>query len=538
MKRFLEQQDLGLDTSFKCARCRECKDCLKGAGHERLSIIQEEHQQKIRESVHIDKDIGRGVATLPFLTDPKGLLTDNTHIATRRLDSVCKKYAGDQEVVSKINAAFDKLIDKGHIVLVKDLPKDVEKRIRAAKPSYTIPYDVAFKDSLSTPARPVFDASSKTPGGYSLNDLLPKGKPDIVRLLDMVLDWRMGASALTGDIRQFYNNIKLKEDYWQFQKILLRKDLDPKAKTMLAIVTSLIYGVKPVGKQCEEIIKMLADEIRGEFPEVAKLLVERRYVDDFGKSTNSKEETKNLIDDTTTVLKKINMEVKGWTISGEEPLADLSDDGISVGFAGMTWLPKPDFFKLNIQSLHFAKKKRGKFPPNLVKFEQKHTETGITVEEFTPKKITRTNCTSVTARIFDITGLLAPLLLKLKSDLRKLIKFEPSWTASIPDHQRAIWVKNFQTIEEVRDIMYLRCSIPIDAVSTAARILLLGDAADDGIILGAYVGYQRKCGDWSCDLLFGKGLLAPENWTIPQKELHALSSLASLKTVLDNAIGS
>ena len=33
---------------------------------------------------------------------------------------------------------------------------------------------------------------------------------------------------------------------------------------------------------------MLADEIRKEFPEVAKLLVERRYVDDFGKSTNSK----------------------------------------------------------------------------------------------------------------------------------------------------------------------------------------------------------------------------------------------------------
>ena len=221
---------------------------------------------------------------------------DNTHIATRRLDSVCKKYAADKEVVSKINAAFDKLIDKGHIVLVKDLPKDVGERIRTAKPSYTIPYDVAFKEgSLSTPARPVFDASSKTPGGYSLNDLLPKGQPDMVRLLDMVLDWRMGASALTGDIRQFYNNIKLQEEYWQFQKILLRKDLDPKAKTMLAIVTSLIYGVKPVGKQCEELIKMLADEIREEFPEVAKLLVERRYVDDFGKSTNSKNETKTSL---------------------------------------------------------------------------------------------------------------------------------------------------------------------------------------------------------------------------------------------------
>merc|ERR1719233_1904079 len=85
--------------------------------------------------------------------------------------------------------------------------------------------------------------------------------------------------------------------------------------------------------------------------------------------------------------------------------------------------------------------------------------------------------------------------------------------------------------------MYVRCSIPTDAVSSRARILLLGDAADDGIIFGAYVGFQRKNGDWSCDLLFGKGLLAPENWTIPQKELHGLSSLANLKIILDNAIG-
>ena len=60
-----------------------------------------------------------------------------------------------------------------------------------------------------------------------------------------------------------------------------------------------------------------------------------------------------------------------------------------------------------------GKKKRGNFPPDLIKFDQ---TTGISIDEFTPAEITRTNCNSV--RIFDITGLLAPLL---KSDLRQLI---------------------------------------------------------------------------------------------------------------------
>ena len=58
---------------------------------------------------------------------------------------------------------------------------------------------------------------------------------------------------------------------------------------------------------------------------------------------------------------------------------------------------------------------------------------GLTIEEFTPQKITRTNCTSVTARIYDIQGLLVPVTQKLKWDLRKLISEAPSWTNPISD---------------------------------------------------------------------------------------------------------
>ena len=68
------------------------------------------------------------------------------------------------------------------------------------------------------------------------------------------------------------------------------------------------------------------------------------------------------------------------------------------------------------------------------------------------------------ARIWDMQGLLAPLTLKLKHDLRGLVKFTTSWTEPIPDHQRSIWIENFKTIEETRDILYVRCKIPEDAV--------------------------------------------------------------------------
>ena len=536
LKRFLQQQEAGLDATFRCLRCRNCKTCLKGAGQERMSMKQEAEQELIRQSVHIDKKLGRAVAKLPFLTDPIDKLKDNSNVAVKRLENVCRKYGSDENVKQMLEMSMQKLIKNGHIVLLDDLPKDQRERIKKASSSYTIPSDVNFKQgSVSTPARWVFDAACKTSLGYSLNDLLAKGAIDMVRLIDMVMDWRMGASAFCGDIRQFYNTILLAEEHWQYQKVMLKKSLDPHSKILTGIIRTLIYGVKPVGNQCEEVIKLLADEVSSEHPDVAKLLVFKRYVDDFGQSTTGKAATELLIDETTEVLKKINMLVKGWAESGMDPPLEMSDDGVSVGFAGMTWFPRADFYKLNIQSLHFSKKKRGKFPSNLVKFED---TSGMSIEEFTPQSITRTNCTSVVARIYDIQGLLAPLTLKLKNDLRSLISYEPTWKNPIPDHQRAVWVNNFKTIEEVRDLLYLRCSIPSDAVSCNARILLLCDAANTGIILAAYVCYERPNQEWSCDLLFGKGLLAQENWTIPQKELHGMSALSNLKVILENSLGS
>ena len=77
MKRFLEQQEAGLDSTFRCIRCRDCKQCQRGAGQERMSMMQEAQQELIRESVYIDKLQGRAVAKLPFLTSPVNKLKDN-----------------------------------------------------------------------------------------------------------------------------------------------------------------------------------------------------------------------------------------------------------------------------------------------------------------------------------------------------------------------------------------------------------------------------------------------------------------------------
>ena len=62
------------------------------------------------------------------------------------------------------------------------------------------------------------------------------------------------------------------------------------------------------------IIKLLVELVSETFPEVSKLLVDKRYVDDFGQSTSGKRETATLMKETSEVLGKIKMKVNQFML--------------------------------------------------------------------------------------------------------------------------------------------------------------------------------------------------------------------------------
>ena len=199
------QQDMVvLDTSYKCAKCWSCQDCTKGSGYERISIKQEAEQELIKQSVDVKIEEGRAMAELPFkVSNPEEFLPDNYNIAYKRMLSICRKYNKDAKIKDEILGAFEKLRSRGHMKLYEDLNIDQRTRIES-QTGYTIPWDVVWKESsISTPARTVFDASSKTPTGVSLNDVLATGIPDLVRLLDVLLDRHVGPAGFVGDVSEF-----------------------------------------------------------------------------------------------------------------------------------------------------------------------------------------------------------------------------------------------------------------------------------------------------------------------------------------------
>ena len=121
---------------------------------------------------------------------------------------------------------------------------------------YHIPWDVVWKEtSLSTPARTVYDVSSKTSTGHSLNDILATGILDLARLLDILIQWHVGPVAIVGDVSQFYCSVGLAEESWPYQKLLLREDMNPQGKLIKAVIVSAIFGVCSSGGQTKEAIR-------------------------------------------------------------------------------------------------------------------------------------------------------------------------------------------------------------------------------------------------------------------------------------------
>ncbi|XP_036344419.1 uncharacterized protein LOC118753653 [Rhagoletis pomonella] len=91
------------------------------------------------------------------------------------------------------------------------------------KPTFTscvLPHHaVVKKDRSNTKVRIVYDASSKTSNGRSLNDMLCTGPPLQNDLPAVILNWRLHKFVFLADIQKMYRCIDMHQDDAQYQRI-------------------------------------------------------------------------------------------------------------------------------------------------------------------------------------------------------------------------------------------------------------------------------------------------------------------------------
>ena len=457
------------------------------------------------------------------------------------LQQQCKKYYGDTETKQIVLEAFEKLFKNGHAKLLSELDQEQLDQFMQKEVQHHLVWRVVFSGSLTTPCRPVMDASSRTAfrrdgsAGKCLNDLVCKGKIESLNLLKVLLRFMTGPAAITGDLKQFYNACKLDSKQWNLQRFLWVDNLDPSGKVLEAVITTLIYGVTSVSAQTELAMKDLADFIRTDNPELATFLVMSRYVDDLMESKPTQEECLALAKAADKLFAKVGLVCKGWTVSGLPPLPEVSKDGLHVGIFGVFgWFPEGDIIELKIPRLHFSKPKRGKIS-NLTKYFEGDSEEEM--EKFVPELLTKRQAASKVASVWDLLGKLTPLMSKVKLDLRDtFMALGPgNWDTAIPPDLRQKWVTNFLMFEQLRGLKFTRAVMPAEAVSTRMRILTGVDAAKLVMVMGCWGGFQLKNGTWSNQLLIGRSLLT-KNESIPKSELDSLCAGSNLAWVVRLAL--
>ena len=135
--------------------------------------------------------------------------------------------------------------------------------------------------------------------------------------------------------------------------------------------------------------------------------------------------------------------------------------------------------------------------------------------------LSRRQIASKLASIFDLTGKLAPVIMGLKADRREVILATESWDDAVPQNLCGKWVKNLWKLEQLRGMKFHQPIIPGNAINCVLRPITAVDASLDAMIMGCWVCFELSNGGWSCQLIIGRGLLAPENRTVPKNELKA-----------------
>lgn len=529
VKEFKLIDELGSELGYRCVKCRSCTDCKDGDNLELKSLIEEKQDFQIANGVSYDP-IEKIVKTeLPFILDPSTHLDDNKKTAFKILETQVKAAQKDASIQEEILKSFQKLVDNGHIIEIANLPEDEQKL--ANKPGYWIPWRAVHNSSsISTPTRLVFDASSRTRTGHSLNDCLAKGSNKLAELLHLLLQFRKGKACFTADIAMAYNTIKLKPEFYCYQKMLWRDALAIDGETIEMIIRTMIYGVRPAGQITSEGFLVVADAAEDDNPDLkpgSDVIRKKRYVDDLLPSFQSVEARDDASDAVEKVLDYGSMKVKAITKSGFPPSDQVSVDGVHCGLVGYKWDSENDDIALNIKPLFFGKAKRGKLPPAVEG----------DIGEALLKVFTKRVITGHAAGVYDPLGVAIPVTARVKLDLSEIVKLKLDWDDLLPAELLPTWVHNVEQIQLLADMKVPRSiyTNPVD-MEDGVTLIICTDSSQSIAVAAVYARMKLVGGGYVCNLVIGKSKLVTKQ-TVPKAELKACTLGCVLASLVKRNFG-
>lgn len=467
------------------------------------SLTNEEQQCEDHFVATHARDLhGRYIIRLPFKSNFPGNFGDSR---TAVLASLRRLERNLQLNTMKASAYHDFLTEYkilGHMEIVS------KSQANPSTARYYIPHHAVFRESSTTSRlRVVFNASSKTSTGESLNDYLLAGPKLQTDLASVMLKWRQFRYDFTADIAKMYRQILVDSRDSSYQLILWRSSpLDPDEEYRLLTIT---YGTTSAPFFALRVLRQLDLDEGSQFPLALPVLQSQIYVDDCLFGADDRVLARQTRDQLIALLAKGCFRLRKWANNCTDLLTDLdpSDHGLacskelrpdeSLKVLGVSWNPDQDFFHFNVS---------------------------ITTE---PGRTKRT-ILSFIAKFFDPLGWITPVIITAKILLQQLWLLKCDWDDVIPTPLFSQWADFYEQLPKLELLNIPRWTKYGHDVNFA-ELHGFSDASTRAYAAAVYLRIVPLEGPPVISLLVAKSKVAPlKTLSVPRLELCAALLLTLL----------
>lgn len=443
---------------------------------------------------------GRFIVSIPFKRSVSEL-GDSKEIAERQFLSLERRFQKNPKLKENYIKFMEEYENLGHMSPVSDSNK---------KQCYYLPHHGVFNKNK---IRVVFNGSSPSDSGVSLNDLQYVGPTIQDDLCAIILRFRFHRFVLGADIVKMYRQILIHPDQRCFQKILWRDN--PCKPISTYELNTVTYGTASAPYLAIRCLVQLANESESQFPKASDVIRRDFYVDDMLTGTDTVSEAIRLGREISLILNSAGMTLGKWISNSNTILRGINGDNTPEN------------------SIHFDDNPGAK---TLGLFWSRQSDSLMfSISPSTAKTSTKRSILSGISRIFDPLGLLGPCVIIAKVILQELWSLKLSWDESVPISLHSKWDK-FQA--ECRDLNALK--VPRRVVcDTWNRFELHGfcDASVNAYGACVYVRSINHDGNIQTSLLCSKTRVAPlKALSIPRLELCAAALLVKLMEKVVSAL--
>ena len=505
---FFTAEDFGVKIPLRCGRCKACPECRFEV--QQLSRIEQKELEVIRNNLQLDPVNKRWTTTFPYNCNPD-VLESNKAQALALMLKTEKRLLKDPVAAKAYNEQFDDFSDRD---VIDEISKEEEMEYPGPD-RYVVHHEVYKPESSTTPVRVVVNSSLKYKG-ISLNDICMKGPKALNMLYAILLRFRTHQYALVGDIHKFYHSIHTTEKEKHLRKLLwrhLKTDEEPKTYG----ITRLMFGDKSAAAISSVALQQTA-EIYSYIDEKASQRIKNdAYVDDITTGDDTRDGVVKLKTNIENILDHGGFKAHKWVASGDALEGDvqLPGTGEVSRVLGLSWKPISDTFSVDVK-INLSRK-----------FKGAHTESDYTYEEI-PRileiVITRRMVLGVVNSCYDPYGLISPITVQLKIELRKLFgkEMKIGWDDPLSREIKNNWVRVLQTMKKAEKVTFRRCIRPITPVTDKPTLIVSNDGSTDAMCATAHVRWELVDGTVECNLFAAKTRVTPiKKETIPRIEVQS-----------------